>query len=305
MNSQKRQEAFAYYRAQKGVLDWNPLMDYASKVLACRDRIEKQVQDVSFSKESAEQAIQSAKPYLQLCSLRIDSERFISDCIQLVESFIDSEIIHDEQISEILAIDWNKLRSETIEKVGEDPNAFFDDAVLDLAGSSVTETQEVVLAGILINVVRAYLNPVGLKMTNLLSHEERDLFRKAPFLCPTCGGPASLAQVTNQENSFNHTRKLFCACCGTTWDYEKERCGLCGEFDGQKLDYIYTEEDPRHRLHLCSRCHGVLPTVFQDAISTPFDFDIEQNASSIIESVWLEHQLMKSSQKIIDIPTEK
>lgn len=48
------------------------------------------------------------------------------------------------------------------------------------------------------------------------------------------------------------------------------------------------DEDPAHRLHVCSECHGALPTVFQEALGGTMDFDVEQTASSIIQSLYAE-----------------
>lgn len=284
----ERQAAVDYYRNLSGDFDWNALMDYTSGVLEARDAVEDAQSAPDFNEETARSAIASGSAYLKLSPQPIDSASFRKHCSDILEDFISRGIVHDEQIEAMRHIEWDKLRDEVCALAGSDPNEFFIEAVPQLLGEKRSELAEVVLAGLLINVVRAYLGGCGTSMSGYLSSQNREEVPANSFKCPTCGQPASLSQIIDASEDCGHERRLFCACCGTAWPYERRRCGLCGQTDTDKLQYLCADEDKLHRLHVCEACGGVLPTVFQDAMNHPFDADIEQSACGLIQSLWLE-----------------
>lgn len=286
----ERSAAVGYYRNLAGDFDWNALMDYTSGVLEARDAVEDAQAPRVFSTETARRALLSQTAYLKLSSQTIDPVLFRAHCADILEDFINRGIVHDEQIEAMRHIDWKALDDNVCLLAGSDPNEFFIEAVPLLLGEKRSELAEVVLAGLLINVVRAYLAGCGKSMTEYLSTQSFAEVSANSFKCPTCGQPASLSQVIDVSGEAVHERRLFCACCGTAWPYERIRCGLCGQRDGDKLQYLCADEDKLHRLHVCEVCGGVLPTVFQDALNHPFDADIEQSACGLIQSLWLEEQ---------------
>lgn len=288
MNKKLRQDAIEQYRNRKGALDWNPLMDYASTILELRDKIEESLPEQEFNREIAKKAVSEEKPYLSLDPIVIDPIAFRKNCQQLFNDFTEKGIISAENANELSSVDWNNLSEETINLAGKDPEAFFMNASRELLKDSNSEIAPVVLAGILLTVVRAYLDKTGEQMTELLSRQDEVVVKSRPINCPTCGEKASLSSVIEGSDSQGAARRLFCTCCGTVWQYERVRCGFCGTTNSNKLDYIYADEDPAHRLHVCSECHGALPTVFQEALGGTMDFDVEQTASSIIQSLYAE-----------------
>lgn len=288
VGKKERQAAVEHYRNLSGDFDWNALMDYTSGVLEARDAVEDAQSVSGFNEETTRSAIASRTAYLKLSPLPVDPASFRAHCADILEDFIGRGIVHDEQIDAMRHIDWSKLRDEVCALAGSDPNEFFIQAVPQLLGEKRSELAEVVLAGLLINVVRAYLAGCGNAMTEYLCKQSTEEALANSFKCPTCGQPASLSQIIDDEKNSGHERRLFCACCGTSWPYERRRCGLCGQRDADKLQYLCADEDKLHRLHVCEACGGVLPTVFQDALNHPFDADIEQSACGLIQSLWLE-----------------
>jgi FdhE protein len=290
MNLKRRQDAIAEYRARSGEMDWNALMDHAEAVLAARDRVEEQIPRAEFDAAKAREAVDTATPYLKLVPRRIDAADFRRFAAEILTSFTDKDIIQREHLDALGAVDWSRLTDETIAWAGINPDKFFINAIRELLGETPEEMAEVVLAGVLINVVRAYLDSVGEDMSEFLAREDEVTYEERPLRCPTCGQPASLSSVLEGSDKAGSARRLFCACCGTVWPFERIRCAGCGTRNSNQLEYVYANEDPAHRLHVCSACGGAVPTVFQEALKGTLDFDVEQTASGIVESLWIEQQ---------------
>ncbi len=59
-----------------------------------------------------------------------------------------------------------------------------------------------------------------------------------------------------------------------------------GNTNSNKLKYVYADEDPAHRMHVCEDCGGAMATVFQDALKGPMDYDIELITTGVILSMY-------------------
>lgn len=82
-------------------------------------------------------------------------------------------------------------------------------------------------------------------------------------LCPACGTPASSAVIRDEGQLQGGRRWLTCPTCRTQWEYARIRCARCGSRTHTDLEYLYDEEDPAHRIHTCSACHGYTPVVLE------------------------------------------
>lgn len=289
MTNEKRKEAIGAYRARKDSFDWNGLMDYANSLLECRDRIQETVKQVALDEEVAAKAIKEKVPYLSLKPVQIIPSEFRGHLNELVKEFLQQGIIHDEHNKSLLrSVDLSKLTDKTVELAGEDPNQFFLEAVNELQGEEKNELLQMILAGLLINAVRVYLSSLGVQMTEFVGHPGDLKVSDQPMTCPTCGQPPTLASLGNEGNIAGNSRKLFCACCGTVWPFERVRCAYCGTRNTNKLKYVHSDGDPVHRLYVCEKCGGVLPTVFQEQLGDKIDYDVEQTACGVIQSLYHE-----------------
>ena len=251
------------------------------------DRIQETLKPLPFDEATASKAIKEKVTYLSLKPVQIIPSEFRGHLNELVKEFLEQDIIHDEHNKSLLrSVDLAKLTDKTIELAGQDPNQFFLEAVNELQGEEKNELLQMILAGLLINAVRAYLNSIGTQMTEFLSHPADLKVSDQPRTCPTCGQPPTLASMGNEGNIAGHTRKLFCACCGTVWPFERVRCAYCGTRNTNKLKYVHSDGDPIHRLYVCDNCGGVLPTVYQEHLGPNIDYDVEQTACGVIQSVY-------------------
>ncbi|MGB4441026.1 MAG: formate dehydrogenase accessory protein FdhE [Coriobacteriia bacterium] len=104
-------------------------------------------------------------------------------------------------------------------------------------------------------------------------------------LCPACGTPASSAVIRDEGVLQGGRRWLSCPTCRTQWEYARIRCTRCGTRTHTDLEYLYDEEDPAHRIHICSACHGYTPVVFereQMAVTVP---EVEEVVMVPLEAV--------------------
>lgn len=287
MSSKIRQKVIDAYLSRKDGFDWSGLMHYAQALLTSRDEVKNTMNFPEFDEAKARQALQEGKCYLQVANLRIDPRQFRDNCRKMFKLYIKNGLIHDpDQIKALEKINWEDLTDKTVSMAMVDPNDFFVRASMDLSTGEANDVFQLVLAGLLISVVRCYLNPTGEAMAKLFSSLDEKTSSDKPLTCPVCGSVASISAVKEYEEGKSSTRELFCACCGASWPFERIRCGLCGQTNPDKLNYVFADEDPGHRLHVCSMCNGALPTVFQDALKVPIDYDVEIIASSLVQTLY-------------------
>lgn len=287
MTKSSRQAAIAGYLKRDDGVDWKGLSDYANSMYDVRDELEIADVEDNFDTETAQKAIKSKTPYLTLRPLQIIPTEFRKDLQKLQDAFIEKGVINvDEQVAKLKALDWNKLTDATIKLAGEDPTAFYEVATKEVLGEEADEDMMAVIAGLLLNVLRRYFRNLGEDMTHELSKVDEAKSGDAPLGCPTCGAPAAISSVIEGTEGTSNNRYLFCSCCGTQWPFERIRCALCGNTNSNKLKYVYADEDPAHRMHVCEDCGGAMATVFQDALKGPMDYDIELITTGVILSMY-------------------
>lgn len=123
--------------------------------------------------------------------------------------------------------------------------------------------------------LRAYLTRFAEKASGLLerSEEQKPSYSRTNT-CFCCGSEPDIAAVVETTLRGN-VKKLFCSTCGASWLYERIRCVRCGNDVVSELTYISDEADDMHRMHVCSKCGGAMPTLFAMGDELTFSADIE------------------------------
>lgn len=287
MNKHLRQQVINAYLSRKDGFDWSGLMRYAQAILSSRDEIEENITPPEFDVGKAKQAQKEGRTYLEVANIRIDPKEFRANCAKMLDAYIRNGVLHDpEQVESMKGIKWDDLTDRTISMAVVDPDEFFSLALLDLSKEKSDRAFKVVLAGLLISIVRSYLNSIGQAMTELLSHTDEVASSNKSLACPVCGTAATISAVKENAETRMGTKELFCACCGTAWPFERVRCGFCGQTNPDKLGYLCADEDRSHSLYVCTECGGVLPTVFQSALKAPLDYDVEMVASGLVQTLY-------------------
>jgi len=104
-------------------------------------------------------------------------------------------------------------------------------------------------------------------------------------LCPSCGTPASSGVVRDEGELQGGRRWLSCPLCRTQWEYARIRCARCGTRDQKKLEYLFDEADPGHRMHTCTNCHGYTPVSFEKELRVIARPEIEEVVMVRLEAV--------------------
>ncbi|MHB1017548.1 MAG: formate dehydrogenase accessory protein FdhE [Coriobacteriia bacterium] len=104
-------------------------------------------------------------------------------------------------------------------------------------------------------------------------------------LCPVCGTPASSGVVRDEGELQGGRRWLSCPTCRTKWEYARVRCARCGVRSPSKLEYLFDELDPGHRVHACKECHGYIPVTFEKQIAFLAIPEVEEIVMIPLETV--------------------
>ncbi|MDZ4655422.1 MAG: formate dehydrogenase accessory protein FdhE [Coriobacteriia bacterium] len=104
-------------------------------------------------------------------------------------------------------------------------------------------------------------------------------------LCPVCGTPASSGRVIDGGELKGSIRMLSCPLCRAEWGFTRLRCARCGERSQGKLEYLFDEQDPGHRIHTCKICHGYLKTSFEKDLGFSVDPTVEEVVMLALDAV--------------------
>jgi len=104
-------------------------------------------------------------------------------------------------------------------------------------------------------------------------------------LCPACGTPASSGVIRDEGDLQGGRRWLSCPTCRTQWEYARVRCARCGQRTHDRLEYLFDEQDPGHRVHTCKECHGYIPVTFEKQISILAVPEVEEIVMIPLETV--------------------
>ena len=201
---------------------------------------------------------------------------------EVAAALIETKGVDDETSEALAGFDWAAYISETpLELAGRDPGAF-----LEAAGSAAGVPDAVPL--ILALALRPQLEPVAQATFSQIRKRLADdaAHGVKPRTCPVCGGEASLAHIGPNEFHKVNARTLYCAQCGTSWDFERIRCTRCGTTNQQELHYKSIEGDEAHRLHTCDACGGYTRSFFAtESNQRPFSAEVEDVVMSRLDAV--------------------
>lgn len=161
------------------------------------------------------------------------------------------------------SVDWDALVAATpVELAGRNPGAYLD-ASVEAAVAACGEEGAGRALLVLSLALKTQLAPAAERlMTAVRPLVEAEGAANKPLSCPVCGSEAALAHVGPTAASKANVRTLWCAQCGTSWNFERIRCARCGTQSQTKLHYTSIEGDEAHRIHRCDECHGYIRTHF-------------------------------------------
>ena len=253
-------------------------------------------EDVVVEREpTADETIAASKPngtpLLRAGFVLINADSFCR-CAKHLGSVLLKSLELDEKLgSAAQHFDFAPYCTEALVRTAsENPHGYLE-AVVKLwdSGDADEALLDIFVLPVLGETLRAYLTRFAEKASGLLerSEEQKPSYSRTNT-CFCCGSEPDIAAVVETTLRGN-VKKLFCSTCGASWLYERIRCVRCGNDVVSELTYISDEADDMHRMHVCSKCGGAMPTLFAMGDELTFSADIEAIVLTGLEELSLIH----------------
>lgn len=249
----------------------NPAEDQFLAMLheAARLKTEVTVPEVEWTPEEMQDALHGKKPLFASRFIHVPREEFLR-VFAAIRAVADESIPSGDPCLNIPEPEAF-FTQDTLDALAKYPDALWDR--IEEAGMDLTFA-ELYFVPVTAFAMRVFLDDAATEASRAFDRMVPDTVHfKRSITCPVCGTRASMAAVGATQNRGN-VKRLYCACCGADWQFERIRCAVCGDEATSELQYVHLEGDDKHRLHVCSACDSTVATVF-GAESEDFDPDFE------------------------------
>lgn len=249
----------------------NPAEDQFLAMLreAARLKTEVTTPEVQWTPEEMQDALHGKKPLFASRFIQIPREEFLR-VFAAIRAVADASVPSGDPCLNIPEPEAF-FTQDTLDALAKYPDALWDR--IEEAGMDLT-LAELYFVPVTAFAMRVFLDDAATEASRVFDRMVPDTVHfKRSITCPVCGTRASMAAVGATQNRGN-VKRLYCACCGADWQFERIRCAVCGDEATSELQYVHLEGDDKHRLHVCSACESSVATVF-GAESEDFDPDFE------------------------------
>lgn len=249
----------------------NPAEDQFLAMLheAARLKTEVTVPEVEWTPEEMQDALHGKKPLFASRFIHVPREEFLR-VFAAIRAVADESIPSGDPCLNIPEPEAF-FTQDTLDALAKYPDALWDR--IEETGMDLT-LAELYFVPVTAFAMRVFLDDAATEASRAFDRMVPDTVHfKRSITCPVCGTRASMAAVGATQNRGN-VKRLYCACCGADWQFERIRCAVCGDEATSELQYVHLEGDDKHRLHVCSACDSTVATVF-GAESEDFDPDFE------------------------------
>ncbi len=249
----------------------NPAEDQFLAMLreTARLKTEVTVSGVEWTPEEMQDALHGKKPLFASRFIQIPLEEFLR-VFAAIRAVADASVPSGDPCLNIPEPEAF-FTQDTLNALAKYPDALWDR--IEEAGMDLT-LAELYFVPVTAFAMRVFLDDAATEASRAFDRMVPDTVHfKRSITCPVCGTRASMAAVGATQNRGN-VKRLYCACCGADWQFERIRCAVCGDEATSELQYVHLEGDDKHRLHVCSACESSVATVF-GAESEDFDPDFE------------------------------
>lgn len=249
----------------------NPAEDQFLAMLreAARLKTEVTAPEVQWTPEEMQDALHGKKPLFASRFIQIPREKFLR-VFAAIRAVADASVPSGDPCLNIPEPEAF-FTQDTLDALAKYPDALWDR--IEEAGMDLT-LAELYFVPVTAFAMRVFLDDAATEASRVFDRMVPDTVHfKRSITCPVCGTRASMAAVGATQNRGN-VKRLYCACCGADWQFERIRCAVCGDEATSELQYVHLEGDDKHRLHVCSACESSVATVF-GAESEDFDPDFE------------------------------
>ena len=273
----------------------NPAEDQFLAMLreTARLKTEVTVSGVEWTPEEMQDALHGKKPLFASRFIQIPREEFLR-VFAAIRAVADASVPSGDPCLNIPEPEAF-FTQDTLNALAKYPDALWDR--IEEVGMDLT-LAELYFVPVTAFAMRVFLDDAATEASRAFDRMVPDTVHfKRSITCPVCGTRASMAAVGATQNRGN-VKRLYCACCGADWQFERIRCAVCGDEATSELQYVHLEGDDKHRLHVCSACESSVATVF-GAESEDFDPDFEswRCAELMVAYAQMREQAQKDASK--------
>lgn len=243
------------------------------------------------SREEADAAYVGFEPLLSKAPVSIDETQFFGTCKAVADHIADNAGLEDEAAESLRGIDWYKISSKLdLELAGEKPAEFIEACLVDFdslgIGSDVSSSLVMMVVAF---ALRAHIQTEAAQLMELVSRDVKETHsNERPLACPVCGSAASASHVAGATGIDGRDREQYCSVCGTTWPFERMRCGVCGTENAARLHYFHVDGDSAHRLQSCDECGQYQRVFFEEDLEVPVSMEVEDVVMAKLDAVALD-----------------
>lgn len=243
------------------------------------------------SREEAEAAYDAFEPLLSKAPISIDDVQLFGTCKQIAEYMAEGAGLDGEVAESLRSIDWYKLVGKfDLKLAGSNPPEFVEECLknFDVFGIGPEVPASIVMM-VVAFALRSHIQPAAEKLFAAVPKETKEsIAREHPLACPVCGSPAAASHVDAAKGMEGRGREQYCSMCGTSWPFERMRCGVCGTENAARLHYFHVEGDSSHRLQNCDECGQYQRMVFEEDLSIPLCMEVEDVVMAKLDAIALD-----------------
>ena len=243
------------------------------------------------AREVAEQAYKDFTPLLAKAPVAIEPVMFFGTCKRIGDYLADNAGLDDSVADGLRAVDWYKLVGMfDLKLAGSAPAEFVEACLVDFDAFGIgSDVPSSIVMMVVAFALRAHIQPAAELLFGMVSKDvAQSAQREHPLLCPVCGSPAAASHVAAASGIDGRDREQYCSTCGTSWPFERMRCGVCGNENAARLHYFHVEGDESHRLQNCDECGQYQRMVFEEDLSRPLSMEVEDVVMAKLDAIALD-----------------
>lgn len=245
----------------------------------------------ALSKAEAEAAYVALEPLLPKAPAPIDEVQFFGSCRAIAQHLVEHAGLDDEVAKSLAELDWYKLVGKfDLDLAGRAPAEFVEACLKDFDSLGIGSDVPANLVMMVVSfALRAHIQPVAERLFSAVPRSIAESpQREHPLNCPVCGSPATASHVSMASGIDGRKREQYCSMCGTSWPFERMRCGVCGTENAARLHYFHVEGDSAHRLQNCDECGQYQRVAFLEDLSIPLSMEVEDVVMAKLDAVALD-----------------
>lgn len=235
--------------------------------------------------ETLEAAWHDDRPVFSFAAPKLSLTRTCAICSSLRTYVCGAGVLSEEDAKELEEVDFNALLTrDDLAEAASNPEQFIGKLLGTATKQGISENVVRMVALVVMHALRVDFEPIAKAIMKAEPRNQHIVHN--PLHCPVCGGDPGLARVGGADSpTEGRGRTLYCATCGTQWDFERIRCARCGTKNQGHLHFFNVEGDDEHRIATCDECGGYIRSVYIDDPLHPFSNEVEEVVTARLDAI--------------------